>query len=217
LPSLDGCLPDEVGLDSWKGGGLVCCRSSEPRTLHLPSDGVPGISDYANFDVRGPGRKTRRVDLLHWARRCAAELFVSPRSHWISKVATTWGAEHGGEGGSGLSHANSQDLLHGEQRQVQKFGLCCVQLASPTRLGLLAGMVWQSLGRNFFVLRINSTLGTCRRNTVLCPLCWLWASGGRRVLQLYCGISQGWSTIKPLTTKHGRGHCTVRWRDLTAG
>ena len=38
--------------------------------------------------------------------------------------------------------------------------------------------------------------------------------GGRGVLQLCCGISQGWSTFKPLTTKHGRGHCTERWRDL---
>jgi hypothetical protein len=30
------------------------------------------------------------------------------------------------------------------------------------------------------------------------------------LLQPYCGISQGWLTVKPLTTKHGRGHCTMR-------
>jgi hypothetical protein len=38
--------------------------------------------------------------------------------------------------------------------------------------------------------------------------------GGRGVLQPYCSISQGWSTFKPLTTKHGRGHYTDCWRDL---
>jgi hypothetical protein len=40
------------------------------------------------------------------------------------------------------------------------------------------GMVWLLLGRNSLVLRFYSSLGTCRHCTVLCPLCWLWASRG---------------------------------------
>ena len=65
-----------------------------------PSDGVPGISDFANLDVRGPGRRPP------------------------SNLSETWGG-HVGEGGSGhASHANSQALLHGrEQQQVQKVRL----------------------------------------------------------------------------------------------
>jgi hypothetical protein len=36
------------------------------------------------------------------------------------------------------------------------------QLASPTQLGLLAGMVWMLLGRISLVLRFKSSLGICR-------------------------------------------------------
>jgi hypothetical protein len=56
--------------------------------------------------------------------------------------------------------------------------------------------------------RVRPGLG--HRGQVFVRLVGYGLPGGRRVLQPHCGISQGWSTFKPLTTKHGRGHCTMR-------
>ena len=65
-----------------------------------------------------------------------------------------------------------------------------VPMACPSRPGLCAGMVWADVVL-FHVRFVGYGL-----------------PGGRGVLQLYCGISQGWTTIKPLTTN--MGEATVR-------
>ena len=107
------------------------------------------------------------------------------------------------------SHAHEDDntpdtcnLTGTHMTRVGSMSPCCGYLgwaqawllASPTRLGLLAGMVWCLLGGcGTYQVRFTG-YGLPR---------------GRGVLQLYCGISQRWTTIKPLTTEHGRGHCTM--------